>query len=699
MNPPLPSYRLRAVHLTAVWAYAVSQPIFSMLDANPEFVLVRGATRLETIMFAGALVVAVPLAVVICEWIVSRFSRRASDVLHVIFLGAFTLPLVLQLLKRFDPGKSGAVIAGVLVTVGAVAAYMRWTSVRTFLSVSVVLPAVGLVLFVTGIPVVVDDAAGAELGARPRVPVVLVVFDEFPVSSLMTAEGELDEARYPNFARLAHSATWYPRATTVHNHTAGAVPAILSGNLPSPGELPTLAVHPKNLFTLLGEAYTLNAHEVMTYLCPQRYCPRDRGPAHQRLLALVSDVRVAYLHRVLPESLAAGLPAVGDRWSGLARERVRAMSEVRFRDVFADATETGAHEFETFLSEFTRAEAPSTLHFVHVLLPHNPWRRLPSGRTYEASFELEGVRESGRWVEDHWQVWQGYQRHLLQVGYTDTVVGRLLDRLQSRGLYDRALVIVVADHGISFLPGQPRRGTNKRNFADIARVPLFIKLPGQRDGQTALHPARTIDILPTIADVLGVRVPWAIDGRSLLGSPVAGTDVVVVQHDGTNARASIEVLDRGMSEALRRKTAVFGEGADSLYAVGTNVRLLGEASGRNGLVSKTVRAELENEAQFDDVRISSAFLPVRITGTIHGAAVSRKVEFAVAVNGRIVALTRWYLDDGVRRFSALVPESALRDGFNRVEIFAIGRGASRLTRLGANVERHGDRSAEARTPD
>ena len=45
LSSPLPSYRLRAAHLIAVWAYAVSQPIFSMLDANPEFVLVRGSTR------------------------------------------------------------------------------------------------------------------------------------------------------------------------------------------------------------------------------------------------------------------------------------------------------------------------------------------------------------------------------------------------------------------------------------------------------------------------------------------------------------------------------------------------------------------------------------------------------------------------------------------------------------------------------
>ena len=233
MTRPLPTFRVRVVHLVALWAYAVSQPIFSMLDANPAFLVVRGSTRLEILLFAVAVVVAVPLAAALCEWIVSRVSRRASDVLHVLFLGAFTLPLALHLLKRFDPGEIRAVIACIALSAVAVAAYVRWTHVRAFLTVSILLPSAGLLLFVTSIPVVVDDAAGVPLDARPRIPVVLVVFDELPVSSLMSAKGQLDEVRYPNFARLARSATWYPRTTTVHNHTAGAVPAILSGAFPA----------------------------------------------------------------------------------------------------------------------------------------------------------------------------------------------------------------------------------------------------------------------------------------------------------------------------------------------------------------------------------------------------------------------------------------------------------------------------------
>ena len=84
-------------------------------------------------------------------------------------------------------------------------------------------------------------------------PVVLIVFDELATVSLMDGNGRLDAARYSAFASLARDATWYRNATTVHAHTTKAVPAILDGRVPSPGQLPTLADHPRNLFTLLAE--------------------------------------------------------------------------------------------------------------------------------------------------------------------------------------------------------------------------------------------------------------------------------------------------------------------------------------------------------------------------------------------------------------------------------------------------------------
>jgi hypothetical protein len=291
------------------------------------------------------------------------------------------------------------------------------------------------------------------------------------------------------------------------------------------------------------------------------------------------------------------------------------------------------------------------------------------------------VKEWNLWGEDRWLVRQGYQRHLLQVGYTDAVIGRLLDRLESTGLFDRALVVVVADHGVSFEAGGSRRWVTAENIADIARVPLFLKLPGQRSGDVDLRSVRTIDILPTIADVLDTKLPWPVDGRSLLEGTTRSTTVSVAGREGKSVRASVEKVDRDQAETVRRNVHWFGEGDDSLFAIGEHRDLLGRSL-RELRVRPSIAARIRfaNEGLFADVRTSSRFVPARITGTVEG------VEIALAINGRITALTRTFRDQGKLRFSALVPETSFRKGFNQVELLAIEgtRTTMRLVHLGEN---------------
>jgi hypothetical protein len=647
-----------------MWAYSVSQPVLSMLDANPEFVVVRGSTKGEIVAFAVALVVVVPAVALLAEWLVSLASRRAGDILHVAFLGLFVVPLALLVAKQFDPVPLLAVTAAVAAAAGLVAAYLRWRHLRTFLTFSVVLPAIGLALFVADVPAVVDDAQGYRLEVPKSAPVVLVVFDELPTSSLMNAAGKIDPVRYPSFARLAADATWYRGATTVHDHSTGAVPAILTGELPEKGDLPSLASHPRNLFTVLGESYRMDVHESLTWLCPQRYCPRDRKPAIERAEELVSDVEVAFLHRILPESLAGGLPSIDDRFSGLARERILASNDFRVQWVFDDVRNAADRKYQDFLNGLTANESPRTLHFVHVALPHKPWRVLPSGREYLAPQSTDGIDGAERWGSNPWLVKQGMQRHLLQVGYADRLLGRLLDRLERHGLYDRALVAVVADHGIGFVPGESARWASRENLGAVARVPLLIKVPGQQEGRVDPRAAQTIDVVPTIADVLDVRLPWAPDGRSLVGLAPDDARVEVRNHDGGAITAPAEVVERQLGAALQTKLAIFGDGRDSLYRIGTNVDLLGAPATRLG---SPVRVRLDNPAQFRHVRASSAFVPARISGTVE-SELPRGVELAVVVNGKVAALTRAFRADGALRFAALVPEEAFREGANDVRV-------------------------------
>ena len=65
---------------------------------------------------------------------------------------------------------------------------------------------------------------------EPAAPVVMIVFDEFPVATLIDEQGEIRAEDFPGFARLAQDGTWFRNAVGSHERTEEALPTILSGN-------------------------------------------------------------------------------------------------------------------------------------------------------------------------------------------------------------------------------------------------------------------------------------------------------------------------------------------------------------------------------------------------------------------------------------------------------------------------------------
>ena len=81
-----------------------------------------------------------------------------------------------------------------------------------------------------------------------------------------------------------------------------------------------------------------------------------------------------------------------------------------------------------------------------------------------------------------------HQRHLAQVGFADRLVGDLIARLREVGAYDKALVIITADHGASYREGRSRRRPQpqRQNLSDILQVPILVKLP-DIEAQSSAH--------------------------------------------------------------------------------------------------------------------------------------------------------------------------------------------------------------------
>jgi hypothetical protein len=695
-----PSFPIRALHLFVLCAFALAQPLFAVLAESPEFFVVRGSTRVDLVVFALGLVVVPPALLVGLERLVHLARPRAADTLHLVLIGALVGLIALQIAKRLGDGPAFAVVAAAGV-VGAVAAlaYARLGAARAVLTFLAPAPLVFAGFFLLGSPVskvVLGDEESARAAAPPPAsapPIVWVVFDELPTSSLMDERGRIDGVRFPNFAALAADATWFRNATTVHEHSTEAVPAMLTGKLPREQALPFAADHPDNLFTVLEPTYRYRVFESATRLCPQRLCPRNEGSFVSRMSWLGEDVSWVYLHVLLPTELTTGLPVVTQTWANFGGNAGEDVDDTaRFeRDIDVLVGRELAKDQTLGFRAMVDSLAPSrepTLYFTHPFLPHSPWFLLPNGRRYANASFIRGLRND-RWGHDEWLVTQEWQRHLLQTAAVDRMLGELLARLRALDLYDDALVVVVADHGVSFKRGERRRGATSANLADIAFVPLVIKAPGQREGRIVDEHVRTIDILPSVADLLGTELPAPVDGRSAFDpgyEPTAG--VRVYRRAGEDpVDADFAALLDEREVTVRRQSATFGTGPDgNLFGIGPHPELLGRT-----VAGLPVRDRPGSTLAFDEPRLfesldpASELAPSHVSGDLGGDLPGEgHLDLAIAVNGRIAAVTRSFAPRERLRFAAIVPDDAFRAGANRVDVFAVTRrdGSLTLERLG-----------------
>ena len=149
------------------------------------------------------------------------------------------------------------------------------------------------------------------------------------------------------------------------------------------------------------------------------------------------------------------------------------------------------------------ADARPFFSWLHLWDPHDP-KILPPDET---------MRE---WVDPQQTLRSARLREIYdaEIHYIDAQIGLLLDQLKSSGQLDNTIVVVVADHGEGL--GEHQHWFHRILYQEQLHVPLIFSLPNDSGGRRVASQVRTIDIAPTLLELLEIESVSRHDGQSLL---------------------------------------------------------------------------------------------------------------------------------------------------------------------------------------
>ncbi len=712
---PMDWARHGAIYL-ALATIAIGQPLLQLYGENVAVFAAAGFEGAIVLWFVAITLLVPPLCLLSIEIVTTLLfpSHRAG--IHTVLVWMLLWLVVSVVLRSVSLGPWLIDSTGTAcIAAGLTYLYQRQLTVRSWIMMLSPLALVVAIIFASSADAVIwppavsvidisskrVDPADSLLGISPQdVSVLWIVLDEAPLWPLLKTDGTINRNRFPGFAALAESSTWYRNVIATSQTTIDAVPAMMTGKWPISGTAPVLAKYPNNLFTLMNGHLAMDAHEVATALCPKKVCRTvsitggthisdplgvsetgstttttvapEVDESHQRvsMMSFLYDAAIVVGHKVLPAGLRNTLPPIDEGWGGFGA--IDELDAVPVDEVMADTTlpqpltaERHSSAQSTTVSQWeqggpmsqvpvlegvvaraSRSDRP-TLHFAHVLLPHRPWMLTPEMRRSRA---LPTDKRSNTILD---RVRDEYQAHLLQYAATDSLIGNMVATMKKSKNWERTMIIVTADHGVTFMPGESKRKTinasNQATLEDIYRIPLFVKYPGQQAGTIDDCTASSVDILPTVIATTRIDAGWKTDGADLLHSCPARTSRTIIWPDGTAKMTS--TFAAVQTRAQYYDSWITSDGSvDDITRAGVNGDLVGTTLVANTEIETELSWSLDRPEDFTNIGSGRLdFVPAQVQGRLTAGR-----DFGPNEEGLIVV-------DGVA-VGVISELSGLRDG-------------------------------------
>ncbi len=412
------------------------------------------------------------------------------------------------------------VLTLILSQLGGLVGRSMVDSHKKWLMITLVLYAVGLL---SGRAMEVTSKALPEVqkgtGKDNRTPVIIIVSDALRADALGTY-GNSPKAS-PNFDEFAKHATVFSEAWSASTWTRPSVASILTGQPADvhktmhksdrlPENLPTLAgmLRSRGYITVasvtnvnLAPAFGLGrGFDVWGYLAPRPYL---MAPVSARRLFLVELWRLFRLRFFPGHRQVSSYYAEGYRVTQQAEDLLQPLEKAG-RPFFA---------------------------YIHYMETHDPYFAHPYDGTAVARVENPNPP-----IEKAKEYRKLYQQ---EVSHWDTLLGKLIKWLKTQGIYDKALIVITADHGEEFADhGHFWHGTSI--YRELVRVPLVVHFPeGKHSGIKVTTPVSLIDLAPTILKQAGVKNTENLPGINLESAMTLADRPVFasVDHQGSKLHA------------------------------------------------------------------------------------------------------------------------------------------------------------------
>lgn len=666
----------RLLELGTACGLAIAQPIFDLVGRNPEFLVAHRLEGAGLVFFALGLAVLPALLLWFVEALVARAAARAVPAIHGTLLALLFAATALAPLQRAveSPALLPLAAAAVIGTALALAITRSAGAARILGYGSLALPVlVALFLLnpeVRGLVLATPSAAGPEAGSASDTPVLVVVLDALPLASILDEDGEMEADDFPHLAALAQEGVWFRNATTNSDFTVRAIPALLSGRLPTGSPKAHLSEYPDNLFTMLGPSHEVVSGEAVTALCPPHLDDASAGGLGE----LISDAGLVYVHAILPRDLRDALPPIDQGWRAFGHGREGILGE--------GSLGRKIEHIDRFVARLGAIEGTRPhLAVLHAEIPHRPYGVYASGKYYSSTGREPGGRvEKGIRIADEQVAMHAQQRHLLQARYADRRLGEILDTWRGIGVWERSVIVVTSDHGVSFRPGERARHLDATNQSAVLPVPLLVKLPGGAyAGEVRDENVELIDVVPMVAAAAGIAPGFEVDGQDPFSPAFTPRPTKrAVRHAAARiSEFAPYLLDGALARARER---IREERAPELYR--ESVALVGQPVAQLRQGPAATRPFAMNSPHEVEVAEADRLLPGEVFGFV-GATSRADLDRAIAVtvDGIVAAVTRPYrpwAGQAQAPWYALLPEEMLAPGMHRIEAWLVSRDAEGL---------------------